>query len=613
MMLLALSCLLAEPANSPPTVQSRPSSQPAVVAVAGQVQRPGTYRVPAMATIADLLSVAAGSPKTPAGVTLVRNEQMHTAVPTSLPLQYGDAVLVDPVLSQTVRHLVVLSPQRVPLVVGVPAAEANVASVCQLFSLTDAASLLRVAPGLQPDGSLADGVALLLPPGRESDATFESLATQCPLHDAVAVLTAQRAASSLAATSTTAPQNTMADAGRPIVRPRSMPTARPNQPAAATADERAMASGPATAPRTTPDALLPVQSASLSTSSSAASAASAASAIATPLPASGEPGHTSGALHAGLPHDALQPNSAMPPRGLAPFPARIDVSVPTLTPGVVPEARAADMLPVDAPTALKPSPTPSLARLAQTARLSPRATNVDPTVLQDGGSSRVTTDRQIVQTAGEAVPQPLTVGEATPLAEATTPLADLAPTASRLGGVMFAAIVLVVVCGGLVMVSRGRPATTPVAAAPSEELPVTVAPIEERPATTVPPTALHGEVVGLDRMRLDSAHAIAPPHYARGARHSRPAPATATQGAATQGAATQGGTPVSGPRFAQRQAARAAVAQSVGAQSLGTQSAGAGAPGRFAQADPPSAAASPRPADLLARAIQAMEREQRSS
>ena len=543
---LLLPLLLA--AALPPDDGSVEGSGP-IVAIVGEVARPASYRMPQQATMGDLMrvgeaSVPAAGDVYPANVSLVRKGQMMRPVPVGHLLADGDVLLVSPAFRGTTRTLAILTRGRAPLVINVPETAASESGLTKLLSLSPADGGLQIAPP-PAAGELADGSAVLLSSGEAGARVYAAIVPQCRIYDVGA------AAPQVAA----APANP-ASPGRPTVAATSV--------------------------------------------SLRSTATNADSSVATPLPgmASAGPMRTAavtpssaGGIH--LPRATAEPTSGQPIRSgvtpVSPFSIPVLVASPELSQPTFSQVTSPQMetVPNIGPMSVRPaSPpwsTPPVRPVSSAAKPSPEPARLPPM-------------QPIRQTAGVAAtpttvvtPRPLGQIQATPLAE----IGPLEPTPTRLGGVMFAAIVLVVVCGGLVLWTRGTPMPAAVAASETPlPLPVTIAPIVEEPAQQMPPAAMHGEVVGLDKLRVDAAHPIAPPHYSR---EAADADAKQTADADTPSEApertTAGGAPVRGPRYAR--GSRPKSRQLAAATSITT------------------ASGSERPSDLLARAVQAMQREVR--
>ena len=536
------SLLLAVTAQSFGTTTAPAAApQPIVVAIAGWVERPATYRVDAGSTAGDLAQIAAAETSE---LSIVRRGMQYSGVTAAQPLEHGDTLLVSPSYQGETRHLVLTTRSRLPLVVALPTTEARVDRLGQLLGVSGDDGTMRVAPIALSDGSLADGTAVMLPPCEASDRAYNMQQSLCVILDATGRGTTPPAMTAQA----TPPQST--PPRRPMIHPG--------------------ASGHS----------LPTQTVSLSTP-----APQTAAPVQTPLPAGGP--NTPAAI---TPSDAI----AAPVAGGAVTPPR-DIDARH---GGQPTHINVPAFPVHGPVAHPQASQPTYPAADREAMSPEGPGSVDlskeqPLTLAQMAAGPLKTIRPqagaIIPVAGvqaAAAPRSLAIGAARPIDGGAMTAGSLGardsviqPSASRLGGVMFAAIVLVVTCGGLVLWSQSGKTLTQPAPALAAEMPITAAPITEEPATQVPPALLHGAVVGLDKLRVDAAHPISPPHYAKQAAPARQ-PATAGESAAA------GGAPVSGPRYAAR-----------AASSRQTVSVGEG---------------EPRPADLLARALQAMKREERA-
>ena len=489
------------------------------VALAGEVETAGTFVLRAGATVADLLEAGRCSDPAPS-ILIVRDGLKHENVDPGVPLVTGDAVLINPSFSPTMRRVVILCEGHLPQVVRLDPADATIQKLRAKLNLSGSESI-QAAPMSLRDGSIHDGAAIMLPASAANHQEVVRLRSQMTIYDARQVAAAPRPAAPAGPTTT------------PVV-----PVSDP-QPASVDAPS-------------TDAALLPTQTLDL----------------AQPLPAIGLNG-AAGPMAAAA---VSEPNSAVPQQtGVAPLVQTPLVSTPPAMPGVSSAASPAAMRPAAAPQVLQTAavgPSPSTPQTAAPQTFS--AVQARP--IDSAGDTAT-------EATAELPPEPM-------------------PIAGRLGGVMFAAIMLVVCCGGLVLWSRGGEAAPSAAAASSqmfarasvEELPAAAAPITELPAAPIPPAQLQGQVVGLDRLRVDSAHPISPPHYAARAPQAAP-PATA----ATTDAPATAAQPVAAPKFATH---AAATRQPVAAASV---------------REPISTPDAERPADLLARALQAMQREKRDA
>ena len=531
------------------------------VAVCGAVETPGLYLLQEGATTETALRAAFAAEGEAA--SLVREGRFTPTLPAGQPLLDGDIVLVAPAFQGTTRELAILAPGQPPVMAQLTMAEANLTPLRALFGLTATDPALVVAPQPLSDGSLADGSAVIVPAACLQSPAYRRVLASSVRIDARDVAPLPATAPRPGTGSQPVPVQTVA---LPTVLPRTMPS---TMPAPLPSEPAMTAAGP-------------MQAASVT------------------VPRGGEA------------------DSGRPLSNLAQFPIHLNIAHPDLSVGVYPAAAAADMQPFDAgrhwgegggqratplrpvpqsqPSAASPMPRSNIAdSLVRTASaVGTGRALVDPVVGSPAGTpqtlnsinatsidARSIAARPLPSEATPAVQPP----PAEPAAEPPAPIDTLAeaskPSASRLGGVMFAAIVLVVVCGGLVLWSRDGQEAEHLQAAETradiDELPAVAAPIVERPATTIPPASLHGPIVGLEKLRIDAAHPIAPPHYA-----SRPTTSQTGQPAMAGSMA--------GPKAGSRQTGRRAPV-----------AVGGGSEGGDA------------PADLLARALQAMQREKRDA
>ena len=579
MVLLTALLLLAEtPAYGAESLQPQmTASQPIVAAIVGDCAQPASYSMAPSATVADLMRVGRATISTDAagtygpGVSIVRRGQMmgQGQIGPAVPLQHGDVLLVSPAHQGGARNIAILTQGHAPLVRAIPSAMASTQALSSLLGLSARDGAIQIAPPALSDGSLADGSAVMVPPGDASTRIFNQLVEGSPIYNAVAETAGSQSAAPADILPTVAvADSSMQTAAAPLRAPAvAISLTTPAPPASDAGADAAKATGPMTATR-----LVTTDPSQLTASSQSA-----------------EP-------------DSGKPTS----RPVAPFAVHVSISSPTISGSAYPAARAEDMQPEPHHTHAAPgrqhqqsAPLHSSNKNTATAPRSVFADSDDrsfQTAALDGSSILPVSGTAVSSLADlAAAPRSLDVAAARPLAASATPeLATIDPTASGLGGVMFAAIVLVVVCGSLVLWSRAGQATPAPLAKASAEMPVTVAPITEEATRPTAPTAMHGDVVGLDKLRIDSAHPISPPHYARTARTaSQQTDRERTQDdrkTAATGRQTTAGAPVSGPRFAEQAAAARPTAS-------------------VASADDHDA---DQPADVLARALQAMKREQRS-
>ena len=566
MSLLALLWLTlpADPAGaaapqSPETV----AASGTVVALCGDVTTPGTFLLREGGTVADLLAAGEASP-TVESVHVVREAEQHLNVPLDTPLAAGDAVLVNPGFpNEPTRDVTFLIDGQPPLVVGLQPDEANVVWLRTRFGLGPADPPLQVAPHWLSDGRIHDGAAIVLPEKAAAHPSVQSLRTQQLVFDARAINVAVRVASA------------EGNARSPKIAPRE-PVA-PNVSAVAASAAADDAAGNAT----------PVQTASLPSPPPSAPPAMLANLPAAPGLAKTGPMTAASVRNPVIPPE--EPNEAEPRlTSPTPFSTMLPTSTPKLSVGAFPAADPRDMEPTGGSYwNASPSPSPTTSSESSVATPSRPSIRQTAAVASSLTGGQMQPPRKLEQIAGGSPLVP-----ATEPAESSTDAADAStPTAGKLGGVMFAAIVLVVCCGGLVLWSRGGAAPAAVersiARAAADELPAVAAPITEQPSMPLAQTPLQGSVVGLDRLRVDAAHPISPPHYASNPAGSRPRSrqtVVAGQADSQIGDAAGGGSSTgSGPRFLAQPTPR----------------------------EPIATASAERPADLLARALQAMEREKR--